>query len=53
MSTRGELLVFDEKLTTHRHLAELGVEVIALRRRDPKLIDALQAGGATRFVRIA
>lgn len=48
-SAHGELpklLVFDQKLTTHQHLAELdelGVKFITLRQRHPKLIDALQA----------
>jgi hypothetical protein len=47
--THGELpklLVFDGKLTTHEHLAELdelGVGFITLRQRSPKLIAALQA----------
>ncbi len=45
--THGELpklLVFDGKLTTHEHLAELaemGVGFITLRQRSPKLIAAL------------
>lgn len=41
-----KLLVFDGKLTTHEHLAELdemGVHFITLRQRSPKLIAALQA----------
>ena len=41
-----KLLVFDGKLTTHEHLAELdelGVSFITLRQRSPKLIGALQA----------
>jgi transposase len=41
-----KLLVFDGKLTTHEHLAELdemGVGFITLRQRSPKLIAALQA----------
>jgi len=47
--THGQLptlLVFDQKLTTHEHLAELdemGVGFITLRQRSPKLIEALQA----------
>ena len=47
--THGELpklLVFDGKLTTHEHLAELdelGVGFITLRQRYPKLIQALEA----------
>jgi len=47
--THGELpklLVFDQKLTTHEHLAELdelGVHFITLRQRSPKLIAALDA----------
>jgi transposase len=47
--THGELpklLVFDGKLTTHEHLAELdemGVGFITLRQRSPKLIAALAA----------
>ena len=47
--THGELpklLVFDQKLTTQEHLAELdelGVGFITLRQRSPKLIAALQA----------
>ena len=46
--THGELpslLVFDGKLTTHQHLAELdemGVGFITLRQRSPKLIAALE-----------
>ncbi|MGH2846247.1 MAG: transposase [Thermoleophilaceae bacterium] len=45
--THGELpklLVFDGKLTTHEHLAELdelGVGFITLRQRSPKLIETL------------
>jgi transposase len=41
-----ELLVFDSKLTTQEHLAELdeiGVAFITLRQRSPKLIEALEA----------
>jgi transposase len=41
-----ELLVFDQKLTTHEHLAELdelGVGFITLRQRHPKLTAALEA----------
>jgi len=41
-----KLLVFDGKLTTHEHLAELdemGVGFITLRQRSPKLIAALEA----------
>jgi transposase len=41
-----KLLVFDSKLTTNEHLAELdeiGVGFITLRQRSPKLIAALQA----------
>ena len=41
-----KLLVFDGKLTTHEHLAELdelGVGFITLRQRSPKLIAGLQA----------
>jgi transposase len=41
-----KLLVFDSKLTTNEHLAELdqlGVGFITLRQRYPKLIQALQA----------
>ena len=47
--THGELpklLVFDQKLTTHEHLAELdelGVGFITLRQRSPKLVATLQA----------
>ena len=47
--THGELpklLVFDQKLTTQEHLAELdqlGVGFITLRQRHPKLIAALEA----------
>jgi transposase len=47
--THGELpklLVFDGKLTTHEHLAqldEIGVGFITLRQRSPKLIAELQA----------
>ncbi|MCA1681554.1 MAG: hypothetical protein LC777_22730, partial [Actinobacteria bacterium] len=47
--THGELpklLVFDQKLTTQQHLAELdqiGVGFITLRQRSPKLIATLQA----------
>ena len=47
--THGQLptlLVFDQKLTTHEHLAELdemGVGFITLRQRSPKLIEALHA----------
>ena len=47
--THGELpklLVFDQKLTTRQHLAELdemGVGFITLRQRSPKLIAALEA----------
>src|SRR5450755_2437149 len=40
-----KLLVFDGKLTTHEHLAELdelGVGFITLRQRSPKLIAALE-----------
>jgi transposase len=40
-----KLLVFDQKLTTQQHLAELdelGVGFITLRQRHPKLIDALE-----------
>jgi transposase len=40
-----KLLVFDQKLTTHQHLAELdelGVGFITLRQRHPKLIEALE-----------
>lgn len=40
-----KLLVFDQKLTTQQHLAELdemGVGFITLRQRSPKLIDALE-----------
>jgi transposase len=46
--THGELpklLVFDQKLTTYQHLAELdqlGVGFITLRQRHPKLIAALE-----------
>ncbi len=39
------LLVFDQKLTTHQHLAELdelGVAFITLRQRSPKLIATLK-----------
>ena len=38
--------MFDQKLTTHEHLAELdelGVGLITLRQRSPKLIEALDA----------
>jgi len=41
-----KLLVFDGKLTTHEHLAELdelGVSFITLRQRSPKPIGALEA----------
>ena len=41
-----ELLVFDQKLTTHEYLAELdelGVGFITLRQRHPKLTAALEA----------
>lgn len=41
-----KLLVFDSKLTTQEHLAELdemGIGFITLRQRSPKLIAALQA----------
>ncbi len=41
-----KLLVFDQKLTTQEHLAELdqlGVGFITLRQRHPKLIEALEA----------
>jgi len=41
-----KLLVFDQKLTTQEHLAELdelGVGFITLRQRSPKLIAELQA----------
>ena len=41
-----ELLVFDQKLTTHEHLAELdelGVGFITLRQRHPKMTEALEA----------
>jgi hypothetical protein len=47
--THGELpklLVFDQKLTTNEHLAELdalGVGFITLRQRHPKLIEQLKA----------
>ncbi|MCA1678458.1 MAG: hypothetical protein LC777_05650 [Actinobacteria bacterium] len=44
--TLPKLLVFDQKLTTHEHLAELdelGVGFITLRQRSPKLIATLQA----------
>ncbi len=47
--THGQLptlVVFDQKLTTHQHLAqldELGVGFITLRQRSPKLIAELQA----------
>jgi transposase len=44
-----KLLVFDQKLTTQEHLAELdemGVGFITLRQRSPKLIAALDALGA-------
>ena len=47
--THGELpklLVFDQKLTTQEHLAELeelGVGFITLRQRSPKLIETLEA----------
>ena len=44
-----KLLVFDQKLTTQQHLAELdqlGVGFITLRQRSPKLIAALDALGA-------
>ncbi|MCA1678658.1 MAG: hypothetical protein LC777_06770, partial [Actinobacteria bacterium] len=52
--TLPELLVFDQKLTTQAHLAELdelGVGFITLRQRSPKLIatlDALPAGAWTK-----
>jgi len=41
-----KLLVFDQKLTTQQHLAELdelGVGFITLRQRHPKLIETLEA----------
>jgi transposase len=44
-----KLLVFDQKLTTQQHLAELddmGVAFITLRQRSPALITRLQALGA-------
>lgn len=44
--TLPKLLVFDQKLTTHEHLAELdelGVGFITLRQRSPKLIATLAA----------
>ena len=44
--TLPTLLVFDQKLTTHEHLAELdelGVGFITLRQRSPKLIATLAA----------
>jgi transposase/IS4 transposase len=43
-----KLLVFDQKLTTQEHLAELdelGVGFITLRQRSPKLIETLAAVG--------
>jgi len=43
--TLPSLLVFDQKLTTHQHLAELdelGVGFITLRQRSPKLIATLE-----------
>ena len=52
--TPPKLLVFDQKLTTQAHLAELdelGVGFITLRQRSPKLIaalDALPAGAWTK-----
>jgi len=52
--TLPKLLVFDQKLTTQAHLAELdelGVGFITLRQRSPKLIatlDALPAGAWTK-----
>ena len=55
--THGEppkLLVFDQKLTTHQHLAELdelGVGFITLRQRHPKLIEALEALPASAWTR--
>ena len=56
-NTHGEppkLLVFDQKLTTHQHLAELdelGVGFITLRQRHPKLIEALEALPASAWTR--
>jgi hypothetical protein len=47
-------LVFDQKLSTHQHLAELdelGVGFITLRQRHPKLIAALEALPAGAMVR--
>jgi hypothetical protein len=56
--THGELprlLVFDGKLTTHEHLAELdqmGVGFITLRQRSPKLIAALEQLPANAWTKI-
>jgi transposase len=49
-----ELLVFDQKLTTHEHLAELDelrVGFITLRQRHPKLTAALEALPASAWTR--
>jgi hypothetical protein len=46
--------VFDQKLTTHQHLAELdelGVGFITLRQRHPKLTEALEALPASAWTR--
>jgi transposase len=50
-----KLLVFDGKLTTHEHLAELdemGVGFITLRQRSPKLIETLEALPASAWTKI-
>lgn len=49
-----ELLVFDQKLTTHEHLAELdelGVGFITLRQRHPKLTAELEAMPASAWTK--
>jgi hypothetical protein len=49
-----KLLVFDQKLTTQEHLAELdemGVGFITLRQRSPKLIEALEQLPASAWTR--
>jgi transposase len=49
-----KLLVFDQKLTTNQHLAELdelGVGFITLRQRHPKLIETLEALPASAWTR--
>jgi transposase len=49
-----KLLVFDQKLTTQAHLAELdelGVGFITLRQRSPKLIATLEALGSEQWTK--